>query len=62
MKNEITTACKMYDGEERCMHGFGGKRLLGRPRHGRKYINKLDLQEIVAGGLQTGLIWLRIGR
>jgi hypothetical protein len=36
-----------------------GKRLLGRPRHGRKDTTKLDLQE-VGYGVWTGLKWLMI--
>jgi hypothetical protein len=37
MKNEKDRACSTYEGEERCIQGFGGeisgKRQFGRPRH-----------------------------
>ena len=37
---------------------WGNLRPLGRSRHRREDIMKVDLQEVVA---ETGLIWLRIG-
>jgi len=38
-----------------------GKRQPGRPRHRCKDNIKIDLQEVGCEGLNSGLIWLRIG-
>ena len=65
-KAEMSGACSMYGGEEKCLRGFGsetwGKRPLGIPRHKWEENIKMDLQEVGCGlGPRTGLIWLRIG-
>jgi hypothetical protein len=54
----------MYEGEKRCIKGFGREckenRPLGCPRHRWEDNIKKNLQE-VGWGSWTGLIWLRIG-
>jgi hypothetical protein len=62
-RNELSWACGMYRGEERCIHGFVGrldvKRPLGRTRSSgmilRRIFRKCD------GGPRIRLNWLRIG-
>ena len=54
-------ACSAYEGEERCINGFGGKpevkRKLGRPRHRWEDI-KMDLQEVGLGGMD----WIELAQ
>jgi hypothetical protein len=48
-------ACSRYGGEEMCIQGFGEetleKRPLGRPRRRLEANIKMNLQEVVCGGI-----------
>ena len=50
--------CRVYGGEERLIHGFGGrpkgKRPLGRPRRRWEDNIKMDLPEVGCGGI----VWI----
>jgi hypothetical protein len=54
--------CITYGGEKRCIQGFGGetweKRPLEKPRRRWEYNIKMDLQEMVFGGMD----WIDMAR
>jgi len=62
--------CSTYEGEERCIEGFGreteGKRPLGRSRRRWENVIKMALQEAVCGGtywmylVQDRDMWLAV--
>ena len=60
-KNEIGRACSTYDGEERCIQGYGrkseGSRSLGRQVHEREYNIKKDLQKV-----RWGMDWIDLAQ
>jgi len=56
-------ACSVYEGEERCIQGFGvgkpeGKRPLGRPRRRWEDSIKIDLQEVGCRGMN----WMELAQ
>ena len=50
-KNEMGGTCSTHGERERCIHGFGGKKPLGRPRCRWEDNIKIDLQEVGCGGM-----------